>query len=83
MSDKTPSTKVIRKFWSSQGIVRASKRSKREQEFDRWLKRVKADAWDAGFDAGEKDVWMHEEKQDWGSADTKCIPNPYRKGENK
>lgn len=26
--------------------------SGREQEFDRWLAKVKAEAWDEGFDAG-------------------------------
>jgi hypothetical protein len=42
------------------------------------LNEARAVAWDEGFDAGERDVWMHEEKNDWGRVDTKCIPNPYR-----
>lgn len=41
------------------------------------LDAVKAEAWDEGFDAGERDVFQHE-KHGWG--DERCIPNPYRKG---
>ena len=33
-----------------------------------------ADAWDEGFDAGERDVFEHER----GSYDSPCIRNPYR-----
>lgn len=33
------------------------------------------DAWDEGFEAGERDVFMHEERG-W---DAPCIENPYRK----
>ena len=41
-------------------------------QFVRWLTTVKADAWDEGFDAGERDA--HEHK----TFDEPCIPNPYR-----
>ena len=41
-------------------------------EFDRWLAQVKADAWDAGYDAGE------EGALDAMSSDHECIRNPYR-----
>ena len=37
----------------------------------------RAEAWDEGFDAGEKDVYNHE--QDGYRDDTPCIPNPYRR----
>lgn len=36
-----------------------------------WL----AEAWEAGFNAGEEDVHEHERLGDWESP---CIPNPYR-----
>ena len=48
-------------------------------DFDRWLKQIKAEAWAEGFDAGERDVWEHQHKEDGWDAD--CIPNPYLEGE--
>lgn len=33
-----------------------------------------ASAWDEGFDAGERDVFMHNE-EGW---DAECVANPYR-----
>lgn len=39
------------------------------------VREEKARAWDEGFDAGERDVFEHEETGDWSS---KCISNPYR-----
>lgn len=48
-----------------------------EAAFDAWLTAVKAEAWDEGFDAGESDVWQHENsKAGW---DGPCIKNPYLK----
>lgn len=38
---------------------------------------AKAQAWEEGFIAGERDVWMHQETDDWNSP---CIKNPYRRG---
>ena len=38
------------------------------------LATARADAWDEGFDEGERDVFEHERT----SYDTTCIPNPYR-----
>jgi hypothetical protein len=37
--------------------------------------RLKAEAWDEGFNAGERDVFEHEDLGDWES---ECIRNPYR-----
>jgi hypothetical protein len=42
------------------------------------LRKAKADAWDEGFDAGERDVFQHQELGDWSS---ECIRNPYRDSE--
>ncbi len=50
--------------------------------FDEAIKRAKAEAWEEGFDAGERDVSIHDELNDWGTKDAKCIPNPYLE-ENK
>lgn len=46
-------------------------------EFDRWLNEIRAEAWDKGFNAGEKDVFMHEVN----GFGTKCVENPYRNSE--
>lgn len=35
-----------------------------------------AQAWEEGFDAGERDVWEHEQAG-WPDKQP-CIPNPYR-----
>jgi hypothetical protein len=44
---------------------------------DERIRKAKAEAWDEGFDAGERDVWLH-----WPADDSKgtidCIPNPYK-----
>ena len=42
-------------------------------EFNRWLRQVKAEAWDEGFDAGERDAFDLNENPGY-----ECIPNPYR-----
>ena len=51
MSDYTPTTKLIRKYWSSQGIIKASTKARRIQEFDKWITdyrhRQQSIAWDA------------------------------------
>jgi hypothetical protein len=53
-----------------------------EGQFDRWLAEVKAEAWEEGFDAGERDVFEHDERDEWGKEHT-CIQNPYRQGETE
>ena len=40
----------------------------------RWLNQVKAEAWDEGFDAGERDAFDLNE-----NPDHECIRNPHRK----
>ena len=52
MNDYTPSTDEIRHYWAVQGVKRAPRRAERSVEFDRWLAKIKAEAWDEGFDAG-------------------------------
>lgn len=44
-------------------------------EVDR-LRGQLADAWDEGFDAGERDAFSHQ------TFDEPCIPNPYRKDQS-
>lgn len=72
MSDWNPTTEDIRNDFARDGMKYADM-------FDRWLAEVKAQAWDEGFDAGERDVFEHELTH-WDDSD--CIQNPYRK-ENK
>lgn len=43
---------------------------------DRQIAKAKRDAWEEGFDAGERDVMEHE-GMGWRD-DHPCIPNPYR-----
>ena len=64
----------------SEYLSRASVRTQQiqvesEAAARRAVKQIKADAWDEGFDAGERDVMEHE-SDGW---DRDCIPNPYRK----
>ncbi len=49
------------------------------EEYNFWLNNIKAQAWEEGFDAGERDVHEHELTH-WDDSD--CIQNPYRE-ENK
>ena len=74
MSDYTPPTPVIRGAYIQlhSGASWESKQP-RLDEFNRWLNRVKAEAWDEGFDAGERDAFDLNE-----NPDHECIPNPYR-----
>ncbi|WP_054953071.1 hypothetical protein [Flaviflexus massiliensis] len=44
---------------------------------DRWLDEVRAEAWDEGFDAGERDAFDLDE-----NPDHECLKNPYRKEKN-
>ena len=80
MSEYVPTTKGVRDSYVYAGIgyngelITAERIARKE--FDTWLNSVKADAWDEGFDAGEQDVFQHEQ-QDWAN---ECIVNPYRNG---
>lgn len=47
-------------IWPTLGEIRAARES----------------AWDEGFAAGERDVWMHQVNDDW---DSECPTNPYRR----
>lgn len=44
---------------------------------DAEIRRIKAEAWDEGFDAGEQDVFEHFTNDDWEKPHA-CIQNPYR-----
>ena len=85
--DYVPQEEVVKgDYIHSNSIVRAGLGNTNESlgaEFDRFIKRIKAEAWEEGFDAGERDVFLHDELNDWGTKDAKCIPNPYLEGENK
>lgn len=70
MSDYVPSTEAIRDCW---GIsVHSDKRPVRLAEFDRWLNRIKAEAWDEGY--------MHcFDMERRGDDSVSKLDNPYRK----
>lgn len=44
---------------------------------DQMIREAKAEAWDEGFDAGEKDAW----DVDVTNEKHVCTPNPYRNGD--
>lgn len=70
------STETLRKIY-------ADGDAESEWFFDTWLNKVKADAWDEGFDAGERDVWEHQYGEADENWDKDCIPNPYLERGNK
>lgn len=54
MTDYTPDTEEVRElYWAVSGDPRRD--SKAWGEFDRWLRKVKAEAWTEGYEAGAKD----------------------------
>jgi len=75
VSDYTPTTEDIRAGWEYATAVIGDEGT---AQFDRWLAEVKAQVWEEGFDAGERDVHEHELTH-WDDSD--CIQNPYRQGE--
>lgn len=85
MSEYIPTTEEVRDVYQSRLIQTGTNifalidEEQADAEFDRWLAGVKAEAWEEGFDAGERDVHEHELTH-WDDSD--CIQNPYR-GENK
>lgn len=75
MSDYTPTTSTVRDAYT-RALRNAFIASKGEHnaEFDRWLNEVKSQAWDEGFEAGERDVFEHEKH----NYENPCIENPYK-----
>jgi hypothetical protein len=63
-------TAGIREVYATDAVM--GFREEDAEEFDQWLTKVRADAWDEGFDAGEADVWNHV------TFDEDCTENPYR-----
>ena len=57
--------------WSAWKRIPTTGTQTSREEFDRWLKGVKAQAWAEGFDAGEQDYAGHV------TFDEPCIKNPY------
>lgn len=73
-----PTTQDVKRAyaWGLSGTSRTTQEC--DDEFDRWLNEIRAEAWDKGFNAGEEDVFMHEDLKDW---DAECVRNPYRSNE--
>lgn len=85
MSDYTPTTDKIEDAWcyrydGKHSWASGEELRRHEAEFDRWLEQVKqearAEAWDEGFDAGERDAFHLDTHPDHT-----CTPNPYRQKE--
>ena len=76
MSDYTPTTEQVREQYSREQPPHIGTVSEKRAEFDRWLDAVKAEAWDEGFDAGERDAFHLDTHPDHT-----CTPNPYRQKE--
>lgn len=74
MSDYTPPTEQVREEYATRMAPHLDEA--RREAFDRWLEQVKAEAWDAGFDAGERDAFHLDTHPDHT-----CTPNPYRQKE--
>ena len=78
MRDYTMFTDDLRDYIRSTSKRRGTDGTqKMVDDFDRWLNQVKAEAWDEGFDVGERDAFDVLEHPDHD-----CIVNPYRKGNN-
>ena len=82
MSEYTPTTADIRHGYivtsmrytpETDDHLLAKRRREVADEFDRWLAKVKADAWDEGNDAGEICAMDAE------GPDHVCQRNPYRR----
>lgn len=82
MSDYTPSTEDVRARYHLAGVSDTTPqflidagRKVCYDEFDRWLRAVKAEAWNEGFDSGH---YVNDEE----SRDCDCRHNPYTKENN-
>lgn len=69
-----PTTQDVKRAyaWGLSGTSRTTQEC--DDEFDRWLNEIRAEAWDEGFTEGVNDVYLHEDTS-WAEP---CIPNPYR-----
>ena len=65
-----PAVEEVRRHWGL--AVDIHRRPERLAEFDRMIRALKAEAWDQGAEAGERD---YATALDPGH---ECIPNPYR-----
>ena len=74
MNNWTPTTKQVREQFTREEPPRIGTVAEKSRAFDRWLEQVKAEAWDEGFDAGERDAFDLDE-----NPNHECIKNPYRR----
>lgn len=70
MNDYTPTTEQVREEYATRMAPHLDEA--RGEAFDRWLKRVQAEAWDEGFADG-----VNHDIGDWDNAPS-IINNPYR-----
>ena len=58
MSEYTPTTEVVRHAVAFERERLGEPRPIKPEAFNRWLKQVKAEAWEEGYSASESE-WMH------------------------
>lgn len=75
MSDYTPSTEEVRGRHNANAMLETKTWRAVDAEFDRWLRAVKAESWDEGFDSGH---YVNDDE----SRDCDCRNNPYTKENN-
>ena len=77
MNDYTPTTEEVRERFIDGFPIDtwAVARDSVGQDFDSWLRQVKAEAWAEGFDAGH---YTGDEPRE-----CECKTNPYLDGDNK
>ena len=89
MSDYTPTVKRAEDLyafafaWRTRDNIEegdtdlSEMRETQRQEFRRMIQGVKRQAWEEGFEAGERDVFEHERH----NYENPCIENPYKEDE--
>lgn len=76
MSEYTPTTEEVRRYWVGKWVPSAEL----EAQFDRWLAEVQRAAAEKAVDAFEDAVLAHIREH--GTSTENWPTNPYRKGEN-
>lgn len=68
MSEYTPTTEQVREDYATRMAPHLDEA--RREAFDRWLKQMKAEAWDEGHHAGQHNEHEHRQRR--------AMTNPYR-----
>jgi len=79
VSEYTPTTEQMREDCGAAAVHFLIRKDVALERFDRWLRQVKAEAWDEGFSAGETMAGSYGHTDWWESSN--LPPNPYLGGE--